>query len=201
MHVHHLVAGHDERPLGERVRADGRDHGAVERGVDDGSARGERVGGGAGGRGEDHPVRLVGGHAPPSMLVSWSAMRASAPLLMTTSLRTSSSTHHLALADAAGRRASSARRTWPARRAPRPAGRTAPPRGISVMKPKRPEVDAQDGHRPPREQPRGVDQGAVAAEHDAQLRPAGPAPVLGRRPASSVSCQRAGLRRARSSCG
>src|SRR3990172_12507243 len=50
------VAIDDDRPVAERMRADGHDHERVERRVQDGPAAGEGIGGGTGGRGDDHAV-------------------------------------------------------------------------------------------------------------------------------------------------
>ena len=52
--------GHQDGPVGEHVRADGREADGGHGGENDGSAGGERIRGGAGGRGDDQPVGFVG---------------------------------------------------------------------------------------------------------------------------------------------
>ena len=53
------AAGHDDGTVGQRVRADGRDHQHVEVRRDDGAAAGQRIGGRAGGARDHQAVAAV----------------------------------------------------------------------------------------------------------------------------------------------
>ena len=56
----HAGFGHQHRPVGEHVRANGRDADGRHRRENDGAAGGERIGRGAGGRGDDEAIGFVG---------------------------------------------------------------------------------------------------------------------------------------------
>ena len=59
----HLAGFGDQHgPVGQHVRADGREADGGHRGKDDGAAGGERISRGAGGRGDDQAVGFVGAH-------------------------------------------------------------------------------------------------------------------------------------------
>ena len=62
LHGDDRTAGHHDGTIGQRVRADGRDHQHVEVRRDDGAAAGQRVGSGAGGARDHQAVAAVGVH-------------------------------------------------------------------------------------------------------------------------------------------
>src|SRR5215471_14193370 len=167
-HLDALIRGKHDRPVGQGVRADRRQHHRGHRGEDDGAARGERVGGGPGGSGDNQPIRpIASGELPvhgdskvddpthgglgDDHVVEGDILRE--PLAVTPDLRRQ---HHALLDEEPTRQEGfQGREELVNREGGEEAEAT--------------QIDAEDGHAEVAHQPRHREEGAVAAEDQDEI--------------------------------